>query len=376
MANVRAREMAQSWERRESRRGTTSATAAGGKGQDLRADEPTTDDLNSGQEEESWGIDHKDDYSYTQNREVSWLRFDDRVLDESYDETVPLFERLKFVSIFGSNLDEWFMIRIGGLSDIARLKHQPRDNKSNETPAEQIDNVLSMLPGLIRRQEAAFDEIESRLASSGLIRVGAEELTDADAAALARYFDQNVQPILSPMIVNPRHPFPNLRNAQLYVVCSLEGSGERGLLGIVEVPTSLPRVIELPGSERTYRYILLEDAILSRLPGCFGRFQPVLSAVIRVTRNADVDPDGEGVEEEEDYRQHMKKVLKKRLRLQPVRLELKGKLDGKLVSFMVGELGLPQNKVTQTSIPLDLGYVYSLEGKIPAPARASLLRPL
>ena len=157
------------------------------------------------------------------------------------------------------------------------------------------------------------------------------------------------------------------------MVCSLEGSGERGLLGIVEVPTSLPRVIELPGSERTYRYILLEDAILSRLPGCFGRFQPVLSAVIRVTRNADVDPDGEGVEEEEDYRQHMKKVLKKRLRLQPVRLELKGKLDGKLVSFMVGELGLPQNKVTQTSIPLDLGYVYSLEGKIPAHARASLL---
>lgn len=359
--------------REQKRDDATSATAAGGKGQDLRADEPTTDDLNSGQEEESWGIDHKDDYSYTQNREVSWLRFDDRVLDESYDETVPLFERLKFVSIFGSNLDEWFMIRIGGLSDIARLKHQPRDNKSNETPAEQIDNVLSMLPGLIRRQEAAFDEIESRLASSGLIRVGAEELTDADAAALARYFDQNVQPILSPMIVNPRHPFPNLRNAQLYVVCSLEGSGERGLLGIVEVPTSLPRVIELPGSERTYRYILLEDAILSRLPGCFGRFQPVLSAVIRVTRNADVDPDGEGVEEEEDYRQHMKKVLKKRLRLQPVRLELKGKLDGKLVSFMVGELGLPQNKVTQTSIPLDLGYVYSLEGKIPAPARASLL---
>ena len=359
--------------REQKRDDATSATAAGGKGQDLRADEPTTDDLNSGQEEESWGIDHKDDYSYTQNREVSWLRFDDRVLDESYDETVPLFERLKFVSIFGSNLDEWFMIRIGGLSDIARLKHQPRDNKSNETPAEQIDNVLSMLPGLIRRQEAAFDEIESRLASSGLIRVGAEELTDADAAALARYFDQNVQPILSPMIVNPRHPFPNLRNAQLYVVCSLEGSGERGLLGIVEVPTSLPRVIELPGSERTYRYILLEDAILSRLPGCFGRFQPVLSAVIRVTRNADVDPDGEGVEEEEDYRQHMKKVLKKRLRLQPVRLELKGKLDGKLVSFMVGELGLPQNKVTQTSIPLDLGYVYSLEGKIPAPSRASLL---
>ncbi len=223
--------------REQKRDDATSATAAGGKGQDLRADEPTTDDLNSGQEEESWGIDHKDDYSYTQNREVSWLRFDDRVLDESYDETVPLFERLKFVSIFGSNLDEWFMIRIGGLSDIARLKHQPRDNKSNETPAEQIDNVLSMLPGLIRRQEAAFDEIESRLASSGLIRVGAEELTDADAAALARYFDQNVQPILSPMIVNPRHPFPNLRNAQLYVVCSLEGSFERGLRGLVEVQT-------------------------------------------------------------------------------------------------------------------------------------------
>ncbi|OFK24333.1 polyphosphate kinase 1 [Olsenella sp. HMSC062G07] len=313
------------------------------------------------------------DFSYTQNREVSWLKFDDRVLDEAFDESVPLFERLKFVSIFGSNLDEWFMIRIGGLSDIALLKRQPRDNKSNETPAEQIESVLSMLPPLVRRREEAFAAIESRLAENGLARVGATSYTDADGQVVAKHFDQNVQPILSPMIVNPRHPFPNLRNSQLYVVCSLMGAGEKGLLGIVEVPSSLERVVELPSTDRCRRYTLLEDVIISRLPGCFGAYQPVTWATIRVTRNADVDPDGEGVEEEEDYRQHMKKVLKKRQRLQPVRLELQGELDEKLTTFITRELALPPLKVTRTTVPLDLSYVFGLEDRIPGYARPKLL---
>ena len=157
-----------------------------------------------------------EDFSYTQNREVSWLRFDDRVLDEAFDETVPLFERLKFVAIFGSNLDEWFMIRIGGLSDLTLLKRQPRDNKSNETPAEQLRTVLSMLPALIERQKDAFAQIEAHLAERGLARVSRDELTDADRVAIARHFDARLAPFVSPMIVDPRHPFPNLRNCLLY----------------------------------------------------------------------------------------------------------------------------------------------------------------
>ena len=201
---------------------------------------------------------HERDFSYTQNREVSWLHFDDRVLDEAFDESVPLFERLKFVEIFGSNLDEWFMIRVGGLSDLARLKHQPTDNKSNETPSEQLSSVFRMLPGLLARQEEAWNAVTGELSRHGLTYVPPLEYTQADREATEREFERNVAPIISPLIIDPRHPFPNLRNGLLYVLCSLDGPTERGVLGQVEVPPSLPRVVALPSTPEEYRYTLLE----------------------------------------------------------------------------------------------------------------------
>ncbi len=312
-------------------------------------------------------------FNYTQNREVSWLRFDDRVLDEAFDETVPLFERLKFVSIFGSNLDEWFMVRIGGLSDLALLKKQPRDIRSNETPSEQIQNVLAMLPALIERQSQVFSGIEANLAGAGLTRVGASDLTDADLSRIAQFFNTRVAPIIMPMIIDPRHPFPNLKNGRLYVACSLDGPEETNMLGIVEVPHSLDRVIPLPSTPRNYRYILLEDLILFRLGDCFGDYTPTSAAIIRVTRNADIDPDGEGVEEDEDYRQHMKSILRERMRLQAVRLEIDGSLSPALEGFIADSMHLTPNRVFHTNMPLDLGYVYGLEGHIPDASRAKLL---
>lgn len=312
-------------------------------------------------------------FTYTQNREVSWLRFDDRVLDEAFDETVPLFERLKFVSIFGSNLDEWFMVRIGGLSDLALLKRQPRDIRSNETPSEQIANVLSMLPAMIERQGQVFSGIEANLAGAGLTRVRTADLTDSDFRRIAQHFDAHIAPIMSPMIIDPRHPFPNLKNGRLYVACSLNGPEESGMLGVVEVPHTLSRVVPLPSTSRNYRYILLEDLMLFRLGDCFGDYAPTSSAVIRVTRNADIDPDGEGVEEDEDYRQHMKSILRERLRLQAVRLEIDGKLNNELERFVADSLHLTPNRVFHTNMPLDLGYVYGLEEHIPDASRPKLL---
>ena len=313
------------------------------------------------------------DYEYTQNREISWLRFDERVLDEALDENVPLFERMKFVSIFSSNLDEWFMIRVGGLSELADLKRQPRDNKSNETPTEQLDGIYATLPALLDRHRVAFHDIEDKLAECGLIRVTAANATDADRSACAKYYRQTLSPIISPMIVDPRHPFPNLRNGMLYVVCSLEGPDEAGLLGMVEVPPSLDRVVRLSTSAEQTRYALVEDIIASRLDGCFGQYTPTDAAVIRVTRNADIDPDGEGVEEEEDYRQHMKKVLKRRQRLEPIRLEMSGTLDPSLTKFIRQELGLSRRAVSTTDIPLDLSYVFALEGMLPKPVKSRLV---
>ena len=313
------------------------------------------------------------DFSYTQNREVSWLNFDDRILDEALDPTVPLFERLKFVEIFGSNLDEWFMIRVGGLSDLARLKHQPRDNKSDQTPSEQLETVFSILPGLLERQASAWEKVTSELSTNGLSYVAPGEYLEDDVEAVESYYASFVAPINSPLIIDPRHPFPNLRNSYQYVACTLDGADERGVLGIVEVPPSLPRVVELPSTTKLYRYTLLEDVIAYKLSDCFGGYVPRNHAVIRVTRNADIDPDGEGVEEEEDYRLHMKKVLKKRQRLQPIRLEIRGELDRKLEASIIRELGLTKERVSRVRIPLDLGFIYGLEGKIPDEVHGSLV---
>ncbi len=318
---------------------------------------------------------HHRDYSYTQNREVSWLRFDDRVLDEAFDASVPLIERIKFCAIFQSNMDEWFMIRVGGLSDLASLKHQPADNKSHETPAEQLDDLFRILPGLYERREQCFIELEGALANEGIERVTPENYTDSDLVAVSRHFESALAPILSPLIVDPRHPFPNLKNGLLHVVCSLNGFDEHGLLGMVEVPPTARRIVWLPAGEGRVRYTLVEDVITSMLGRCFGSYVPTSSAVIRVTRNADIDPDGEGVEEEEDYRQHMKKVLKRRSRLQPVRLELTGELDEELVTFVRKELGLEKRRVFRLSTPSDLGFVYALEDKVPANRRGALTFP-
>ena len=316
------------------------------------------------------------DFSYTQNRELSWLRFDDRVLAEAFDETVPLFERLKFVAIFESNLDEFFMVRIGGLSDLATLKHQPRDNKSNLTPAEQIDRVFGALPPLYERARTAFHGLEDALAGHGLIRLEPSTLVGDERTFVESFFKSYISPIISPLVIDPRHPFPNLRNGALYLVCGLEGAAgteETGLLGLIEIPPSLPRVVEIPSAGDEYHYILVEDIIMACVEGCFGSYAPQDRAIIRVIRNADIDPDGEGVEEEEDYRQHMKRILKKRLRLQPVYLYIRGALERPTSKRIRQALELSGRACAVTDIPLDLGFVYSLESRIPAPERAGLL---
>ena len=314
------------------------------------------------------------DFSYTQNRELSWLRFDNRVLDEAFDETVPLFERLKFVSIFESNLDEFLMVRVGGLSDLAELKKQPVDNKSNMTASEQVDAVMAEMPGLLTRWESIFKSIEGKLDTLGVHRARVDSLTPEERTFVTRYFQAYVSPVISPLVIDPRHPFPNLRNGALYLACGLDGAtDEESLLGLIEIPASMNRVVEIPSPTGTYSYILLEGVILACLDSCFGSYKPLDRALIRVTRNADIDPDGEGVEEEEDYRQHMKRILKKRLRLQPVVLAVSGSLEKATLKTIRKALELSRRSVFTCDIPLNLGYVFGIEGKIPEHLRNELL---
>lgn len=314
------------------------------------------------------------DFSYTQNRELSWLRFDNRVLDEAFDESVPLFERLKFVSIFESNLDEFLMVRVGGLSDLAELKKQPVDNKSNMTASEQVDAVMAEMPGLLTRWESIFKNIEGKLDTLGVHRARIDSLTPEERTFVTRYFQAYVSPVISPLVIDPRHPFPNLRNGALYLACGLDGvTDEESLLGLIEIPASMNRVVEIPSPTGTYSYILLEDVILACLDSCFGSYKPLDRALIRVTRNADIDPDGEGVEEEEDYRQHMKRILKKRLRLQPVVLAVSGSFEKPTLKTIRKALELSRRSVFTCDIPLNLGYVFGIEGKIPEHLRNELL---
>lgn len=314
------------------------------------------------------------DFSYTQNRELSWLRFDNRVLDEAFDETVPLFERLKFVSIFESNLDEFLMVRVGGLSDLAELKKQPVDNKSNMIASEQVDAVMAEMPGLLTRWESIFKSIEGKLDTLGVHRARIDSLTPEERTFVTRYFQAYVSPVISPLVIDPRHPFPNLRNGALYLACGLDGAtDEESLLGLIEIPASMNRVVEIPSPTGTYSYILLEGVILACLDSCFGSYKPLDRALIRVTRNADIDPDGEGVEEEEDYRQHMKRILKKRLRLQPVVLAVSGSLEKATLKTIRKALELSRRSVFTCDIPLNLGYVFGIEGKIPEHLRNELL---
>ncbi|MEE0028291.1 MAG: hypothetical protein U0J70_11920, partial [Atopobiaceae bacterium] len=240
---------------------TTSAYEHEASKKARKAVKATMDRLGAGKHRNGGGV----DTSYTQNREVSWLRFNNRVLDEAFDESVPLFERLKFVEIFGSNLNEWFMIRVGGLSDLASLKHEPVDNRSGLTPSQQLDVIFKILPPLVKRQEEAELELEGLLRNHGLTRVTRQTMTEEDAEVVASYFRKNLSPILSPLMVDPRHPFPNLRNGSLYVVSALDGQEETGVLGIIEVPHRLPRVIQLPSRPSKFRFILLEDIIASQI---------------------------------------------------------------------------------------------------------------
>ena len=224
----------------------------------------------------------------------------------------------------------------------------------------------------MKRQNDIVAYIEGELERRDVVRMRADDLVGDDRTFVERYFQAYVSPVISPLVIDPRHPFPNLRNGALYLVCSLESPDEENLMGLVEVPQSMNRVVAMPQADG-YRYILLEDVILACLNSCFGSYVPGDRAVVRVTRNADIDPDGEGVEEDEDYRQHMKKILKKRLRLQPVALQVQGSLKPSTLKSIRKALGLSARSVLSYATPLDLSYIYSIESHLPERYRTELL---
>lgn len=301
------------------------------------------------------------DYTYTQDRELSWLRFDHRVLEEAMDPNTPLMERMKFMAIFTSNLDEFFMIRVGSLYDLSLLPQEHRDNKTGWTPHQQLSNIFEAVRPLYAERDGVYHQLEAELSASGVVHVPFNALTEKEKKFIRNYMESVVGPVLSPQIVDIHHPFPHLINKALYYILQLREEKKK-LFGILPIPTQLPRVIKLPGR---MRYILLEEVIHPYLDDILDMYKVEESVLVAVTRNADISPEDEGVDVEEDFRRQMKKALKKRARLHPVRLEVQGGLEAGLRKFLCEKLDIQQEQIFTSSAPLDLSYVYALGDVFP-----------
>ena len=312
------------------------------------------------------------DTRYTQERELSWLRFNERVLEEAKDERVPLFERLKFAAIFTSNLDEFFMIRVGSITDMTLSKQTHVDSKSGLTPSQQLQAIFKTVPGLYKQRDKILSQLEKRLRTCNICNLAPSELDGKERKQVERWFRDYVQPVLSPMVVDSHHPFPHLSSSSLAIALSLRMGTER-CFGLVPIPRNLPPYIQL--EERGLRYLLTEQVVLAYADTLFENYQVEEKCVVSVTRNADISPEDEDYDVGEDFRAHMQKVLKKRARLAPVRLEIQGGASPELQQYLCQRLNLIDAQVFHAKGPLNMGYVYSLENKLPQESAAALCYP-
>lgn len=310
------------------------------------------------------------DALFTQNRELSWLRFNERVLMETADSSVPLLEKLRFLSIFTSNLDEFFMIRVGSLLDLSLLDDMHMDNKSGMTAREQLAKVYTAVRPLYALRDGIHDSLAERLREYDVYDLGCAELEAGERKFVRDYFDSFVAPVLSPQIMDAHHPFPHLVNKSLNVGVRLEAKGGKRF-GLIPVPRSLPRLVYLPGG--SVRFVRMEEIVLENAERVFERCDTVEKTVLSVTRNADINPDDEAFELEEDFRLHMKKVLKRRARLAPVRLEARDRLSGEFMKYLLSRLDLKGEQAYVSRAPIEMSYAYGIEQKLSQPMRRALL---
>ena len=299
-----------------------------------------------------------EDISFTQNRELSWLRFNERVLDEAQDGQVPLLERLKFLSIFDSNLDEFFMVRVGSLTDLSMLHKRVIDNKSMMDQDEQLAAIMEQVRILYQKKDYVYEDLRDQCRAKGYYAIESAEMTEHEEKILRPYFENTVSPYLSYQIVDLTHPFPHIPNLGIVIVYRLRRKGDDDVscMGIIQVPPNLNRTIRLDNN----KYILLEKVIEKYGAGLFESYEVKDSFIMSVTRNADIDWDDEDYEFAEDYRSHMKKMLKKRKRLVPVRLELDRMPPQDLLDWLLAKLSLDESRVFVTQSPVRLGYLFGL----------------
>lgn len=312
-------------------------------------------------------------YRYTQNRELSWLRFNRRVLEEAADTTVPTLERLKFISIFSTNLDEFFMVRVGSLFDLARMTPDDRDNKTGWTPTEQLRRIYHTIPGLLAMKKQIYTAVAEELSLSGISDVPIDKLDADGLKQVWRFFKTELLPVLSPILIGPNHPVPHLVNKRLYGAALLENKKGRKAVGIVPMPDNVPPFLMLSDGKR---FVRTENILLRWLPTLFDAYSVKESCVLAVTRNADISFDDEKFEDnEEDFRRHMKKLLKQRDHLAVVRLELSTQISAEFKKSLTVLVRVESDGVFTDTCPLNMRYVFCLVDELPKEVSARLLYP-
>lgn len=296
---------------------------------------------------------------YMMNRELSWLKFNERVLNEAGNPKVPLAERLTFVSIYQSNLDEFYRVRVGTLMDQMDVSEVVRENKTNMTSEEQVKAIIRATRELEEKKTVIYEQLMGELEPKGIRLINFNKLSAEEGKILEEYFDREIAPYLSANIVSKQQPFPFLKNKDIYAVALLESKGGKTRTAIVPCSNNVfRRLIDIPTRKGTF--LLSEELILQFLPKFFKNYSVKEKSLIRVTRNADIDTEMI-YDEDLDYRDAMENLIKERKRMNPVRMEFTGTLNKKMMHALCKTIHVEKEHVFRSDVPLDLSFVFAIQ---------------
>lgn len=312
-------------------------------------------------------------YEFTQNRELSWLRFNERVLEEASDHQNPLLERLKFISIFSSNLDEFFMIRVGSLFDMLSINENAQDNKSGMTAKQQLKKIYKAVTPLYQKRDELFHEVDKQLRLRGISCLSMDELENKELKAIKKYYQEELFPILSPQIVDSHHPFPHLPSKVLYIGALLKNNNST-LIALIPVPSSVPDIL-FP-SKNDFRYLPVEHLIEDYAQDIFKMYEVLEKTCFCVTRNADIsNEEAMDMDMYVDFRKKMKKLLSVRKRLAVVRLEISSPISDEFQKILCDRFSITSEQVFLSQSPINLRYAFSLENRLPEDVAQALTYP-
>ena len=293
------------------------------------------------------------------NRELSWLKFNERVLEEAENPEVPLCERMTFVSIYQSNLDEFFRVRVGSLQDQMLINTEIRENKTKMTSAEQIRAIIKEVKKLNQRKDKAYEKLMKKIEDYGITFINHASAKSDEKKFLEKYFMKEIMPLSSPTIVSKRQPFPFLKNGEIYAVVVLETRNKKERIGIIPCSNNmLARMVELPGGKG--RYMLIEELILHYIGKVFKGYKVKGKSLLKVVRNADIDADA-AYDEDLDYREFMEDLMKQRKKLSPVRIDLSREMDETVVDALCRYLEVTPDRVFRSEAPLDVSFVFQVQ---------------